>query len=140
MTMGLTKGDNKPNDCQDVANLPDEDPDFLTGEVAEEFSLVCSPVKRPYQQTVGWNCKLLFKMLTDLVLTCNVETTYRDHQIEIRPVETSAGEAGQPQQERQQEGDIDCRGKGTAAARLLCEDLEHVGVGWSTGVITLWHC
>ena len=54
ITRGLTKGHNKPNDSQDVDNLPDENPDFLAGEVAEELSLLSSPVERPDEKTVGW--------------------------------------------------------------------------------------
>ena len=72
-----------------------------------------------------------------MALTCKIETPDRDDQIEVGPVETAAGHPGQPEQEGQQEERVDGRGEGAAAARLLCEDVDHPGVGWAPGVITL---
>ena len=74
-----------------------------------------------------------------MALTCKIETPDRDDQIEVGPVETAAGQPGHTEQESQEEEDVDSGGEGTAAAGLLCEDVDHVGVGWSPGVITL-HC
>ena len=72
-----------------------------------------------------------------LALTCKIEATYGDHQVEVGPVETSTGQPGQSEHQAGQEGDVDCCGEGAAAAGLLCEDVDHLGVGWSSGVITL---
>ena len=72
-----------------------------------------------------------------MALTSKIETPDRDDQIEVGPVETAAGQPGQAEQEGQQEEDVDSFGEGAAAAGLLCEDVDHGGVGWSPGVITL---
>ena len=72
-----------------------------------------------------------------MALTCHIEATDRDHQIEVGAVETAAGQSSQSEQEGQQEEDVDSRGEGAAAAGPLCEDPDHVGVGWAPGVITL---
>jgi len=90
-----SEGYNETDNSYKIKNLPHDNPDFLAGEVAEESAFICSSIERPQQEKIS----------------CNVKTSYRDHQIEIGPIKTAADDSSNPQDDRDPEEYIEASGQ-----------------------------